>query len=56
MKANILVILEECIERGIKTGWHRSHKHDANPSEEIVSEKITDSIMEYIHEYFTFDN
>lgn len=55
MKAKAQVILQECIENGIKLGYHRAHKYNESPTEETVSEFIEEAIMGKIYEYFSFD-
>ena len=55
MKPKIRVILEMAIEAGVKRGWHLAHKHVENPAESSIMERIEDSVMSEIYEYFTFD-
>jgi len=55
MKPKTRVILEMAIEAGVKRGWHLAHKHVENPSESSIMERIEDSVMSEIYEYFTFD-
>ena len=56
MKVKSRVILEDCIERGIKLGWNRAHKHLENPNENVIFDHLHQSIMEDIYEYFSFDD
>jgi hypothetical protein len=55
MKPKFYVILEQAIEEGVRSGWHRAHKHVENPQEASIKEAIEDAVMSAIHEYFTFD-
>lgn len=56
MKPNYRLILEDCVEAGVKLGWRRAHKHVENPSEDEVQFEIENCIMGQIYEYFTFDD
>lgn len=55
MKPKVRVILEQCIEEGIRFGWRRAHKHVENPSEDAIFSSMEDEIMNKIYEYFEFD-
>lgn len=55
MKANTYVIVQDCIERGIRLGWHRAHKHTESPDENIIFDRIENAIMSEISEYFVFE-
>jgi hypothetical protein len=55
MKPKVRVLLEQCIENGIKRGYYRAHKHTINPSEEVICASIEDAVMGEIHEWFDFD-
>lgn len=55
MKPKIRVILEMAIEEGVRSGWHRAHKHVETPKEESIKEHIEDAVMSAIYEYFTFE-
>lgn len=48
-------VLRMCIENGIRLGYKRAHKHDDNPGEDIIIEKIEDAIWNEIYEWFDFD-
>lgn len=45
-------LLLDAVESGVRYGWNRAHKHEDNPSEEIVIQRITDSVMTEIFERF----
>ena len=55
MKPKLYVILEQAIEEGVRSGWHRAYKHNDKPHEDAVKEFIEDAVMSAIHEYFVFD-
>lgn len=56
MKPKFRVILEMAIEQGVQRGWRLAHKHVENPEEHVIIERINDSVMSEIYEYFTFDD
>lgn len=56
MKARTQVILGECIERGALRGWCMAHKHVENPTQEVILERIQNSIMAEIYDYFSFES
>lgn len=47
-------ILEECIEKGVTSGYRRAHKHNDNPSFEAINDAIVASIMLNIDETFDY--
>jgi hypothetical protein len=47
-------ILEECIEKGVTSGYRRAHKHNGNPSFEAINDAIVASIMLNIDETFDY--
>lgn len=55
MRANEYEILSRAVSEGIRAGWNRAHKHDDNPSEEAIREKIYYAVMVEICEVFVFD-
>ena len=55
MKPNIRRILERAIEDGIAYGYHRAHKYNDNPGENLITERISYGIWLEIDEHFTFD-
>ena len=56
MKIKTYVVLTECIENGIEAGWKRAHKHDDNPSAEVIKRCIDDAISVQLGEYFDFSD
>lgn len=55
MKVREYIVMAECIERGVEYGYARAHKHDDNPSEEVIKEAIAQAVQNEICEYFIFD-
>jgi hypothetical protein len=56
MKPKFRVILEQAIEEGVRRGYSRAHKHNEDPSEEVICHTIEECVMSQIYEYFTFDD
>ena len=56
MKIKTYAVLTDCIELGIESGWYRAHKHDDNPSPEVIKNCIDDAIHSRIGEYFDFSD
>lgn len=55
MKPRLIPLLEQCIETGIQRGWDRAFKHDDNPPEDMVRERIREAIWLELYEWFDFD-
>ena len=55
MKPKLFHILNVAVEEGVRQGWHRAHKHNDKPHEDVIKEYIEDAVMSAIHEYFVFD-
>ena len=55
MRAKIREILEECIERGIESGYLRAHKHNDNPYSFHIYEQIENAIWLEIDQRFDFE-
>jgi hypothetical protein len=55
MKAKTYQLIQECVENGVQLGFNRAHKHTDTPSDEELQNKIIDSVMLEICEWFTFD-
>jgi hypothetical protein len=47
-------ILEECIEKGVTSGYRRAYKHNDSPSFEAINDAIVASIMLNIDETFDY--
>lgn len=56
MKPKIRVILEQCIEDGVRRGWRRAHKHVENPNDDVIMAEIENCVMAQIYDYFNFDD
>lgn len=54
MKPKLIPLLEQCIENGIRRGYHQVHKHDPSPSQEAIFEAIEDAIMGELYDWFDF--
>jgi hypothetical protein len=55
MKAKTYQLIQECVENGVQLGFNRAHKHTDTPSDEELQNKIIDSVMLEICEWFTFE-
>jgi len=56
MKVKMRVILEMAIEEGVRRGYSRAHKHNEDPSEEVICEIFEECVMSQIYEYFEFSD
>ena len=55
MKARDSLVLERCVETGIKLGLNRARKHQEAPTEAEVVEAIQRAVMEEVEEWFVFE-
>lgn len=55
LRPRIVPLLEMCIQDGIEAGIARAHKHQDNPSIQLIAQRIEASILERIHEWFIID-
>jgi len=55
MKPKTYKLIEMAVEEGVRRGWYRAHKHNSNPTENLIKEAIEDAVMSAINEYFQFD-
>jgi hypothetical protein len=55
MKAKTYQLIQECVENGVQLGFNRAHKHTDTPSDEELQNKIIDSVMIEICEWFSFN-
>lgn len=55
MKARDGMVLERCVETGIKLGLHRARKHQEAPTEAEVVQAIQRAVMEEVEEWFVFE-
>lgn len=56
MKVNVRQLLETCVERGVRDGYQRAHKHTESPSPDALQTCIEDAIWLEIDTYFNFDD
>lgn len=56
MRPKTLPLLEQCIEVGVKRGWHRAHKHNDSPDEDTIINEIEHCVMSEIYEWFDFED
>ena len=55
MKARDGMVLERCVEVGIKLGLHRARKHQEAPTEAELVQAIQRAIMDEVEEWFIFE-
>ena len=55
MKARDSLVLERCVETGIKLGLNRARKHQEAPTEAEVVETILRAVMDEVEEWFVFE-
>ena len=55
MKVDTYKVLEDCVEEGVRYGYHRAYKYSDNPTEEDMVSNIEREVMNQICEYFSFD-
>jgi hypothetical protein len=55
MKAKTYQLIQECVENGVQLGFNRAHKHTDTPSDDELQNKIIDSVMLEICEWFSFN-
>jgi hypothetical protein len=55
MKAKTYQLIQECVENGVQLGFNRAHKHTDTPSDDELQNKIIDSVMMEICEWFSFN-
>lgn len=56
MKVDLYKIVVECIERGVSYGYMKAHKHQDDPEEDFIKEKICDAVLNELCEYITFND
>lgn len=55
MKARDSLVLERCVETGIRLGLNRARKHQEAPTEAAVVQAIQRAVMEEVEEWFIFE-
>lgn len=56
MKAKFYDIIMESVSDGIAIGYRRAHKHDDNPSEEVIFNEIENEVGNNLHKYLDFQD
>lgn len=55
MRARDGLVLERCVEVGIKLGLHRARKHREAPAEAELVQAIQRAVMDEVEEWFLFE-
>lgn len=55
VKLDVYKILSEVIERSVRYGYNRAHKHVENPNEDHIVETIHTAVMNDLCEIIKFD-
>ena len=55
MKARDSLVLERCVEAGIRLGLNRARKHQEAPTEAELVQAIQRAVMEEVEEWFIFE-
>lgn len=55
MKPKLLPLLEECIEKGTRRGYHAAFKHVESPSPEAIIDRISETVLSELYDWFDFD-
>lgn len=55
MRARDSLVLERCVETGIRLGLNRARKHQEAPTEADVVQAIQRAVMEEVEEWFIFE-
>ena len=55
MRARDSLVLERCVETGIRLGLNRARKHQEAPTEAEVVQAIQRAVMEEVEEWFVFE-
>lgn len=54
VRLNAYRIIEDAVERGVRYGIHRAHKHVENPGEEHLIQEIHRAVMNDLGEILKF--
>jgi hypothetical protein len=49
------LLMEECVEAGVRCGLARAFKHTDDPSEDSIVDAIARAVLEMIDEKWTYD-
>ena len=55
MKPKEYPLMQECVERGVASGFRAAHKYTDTPSESVVLACIAESVMQAICESWEFE-
>jgi hypothetical protein len=55
-RVKLYPILSEAVERGTAYGYHRAHKHVESPSEEEITQAISNAVMAELCEVIDFED
>ena len=55
LKVNVYKVLEDCVQKGIQSGYNKAHKHTNKPSEDELLNQIEHYVMLEICDMFEFD-
>ena len=55
MKPKAYQVLEMCVETGVARGYRYAFKHEEDPPEKDILDRIEQAVMEEICEWFNFD-
>jgi hypothetical protein len=56
MRVKEYTVLVDCVERGVRYGMSRAHKHTDTPSDDQITSAVIDAVLLEISEYFDFDD
>jgi hypothetical protein len=54
VRVNPAELVRDAIERGVKYGWHRAHKHNEAPTPESIQNEISERVIDAIYEVLEF--
>jgi hypothetical protein len=56
IKINAYKVIDDAVDRAIRYGYQRAHKHNDDPSENQIIEEIQRAVMNELCELFVFDS
>lgn len=56
VKINAYRVIDDAIDRAVRYGYNRAHKHADNPSEDLTIQEIHRAVMNELCEILNFDN
>jgi len=56
VKLDAYKIIDDVVEKAIRHGYHKAHKHVDNPSEESMISEIHRAVMNDLSEILKFDD